>query len=165
VLSTVAAHADAATWEQLHVLAKNAPSSLEKHQFYTLLGSAHDRALAERALDLTLTDEASVTMRPAVVDSVSEYYPQMAFDFTETHLDAINAMLEPDSRNEFAPRLAQTSTDQAMIAKLEAFAVTHIPATARQATVKAEAAIAYAAMVRAKRLPEIDRWVKRRHRR
>ena len=104
----VAAHADAATWEQLHVLAKNAPSSLEKHQFYTLLGSAHDRALAERALDLTLTDEASVTMRPAVVDSVSEYYPQMAFDFTETHLDAINAMLEPDSRNEFAPRLAQT---------------------------------------------------------
>jgi aminopeptidase N len=73
-------------------------------------------------------------------------------------------MLEPDSRNEFAPQLAQSSTDPAMIAKLEAFAGAHIPATARQATVKAEAAIAYAAMVRAKRLPEIDRWLKR-HRR
>jgi aminopeptidase N len=51
-----------------------------------------------------------------------------------------------------------------MIAKLEAFAVAHIPATARQATVKAEASISYAAMVRAKRLPEIDRWLKARHR-
>jgi hypothetical protein len=160
VLSIVAAHADAATWEQLHALAKNAPSSLEKHEFYNLLGNAHDRALAERALDLALTDEAPVTLRPAIVDSVSDYYPEMAFDFTAAHLDAINAMLEPDSRNEFAPRLAESSADPAMIGKLEAFAVAHIPATARQATVKAEAAVAYAAMVRAKRLPEIDRWLK-----
>jgi aminopeptidase N len=164
VLSIVAAHADAATWEQLHALAKNAPSSLEKHEFYNLLGSVHDRALAERALALALTDEAPATLRPAIVDSVSDYCPEMAFDFTAAHLDAINAMLEPDSRNEFAPRLAESSTDPAMIAKLEAFAVAHIPATARQTTVKAEAAIAYAAMVRAKRLPEIDRWLRRRRR-
>ncbi len=161
VLSIVAAHADAATWEQLHTLAKKAQSSLEKRQFYALLGSAHDRALAERALDLALTGEAPVTMRPAIVGSVAVYYPEMAFDFTEAHRDAIDAMLEPDSRNEFAPRLAESSTDRAMIAKLEAFAVAHIPATARQATVKAEAAVAYAAVVRAKRLPEIDRWLKR----
>ena len=164
VLSIVAAHADAATWEQLHALAKSAPSSLEKREFYDLLGRAHDRALAGRALDLALTEEAPVTMRPAIVDSVSDYHPEMAFDFTETHLDAINAMLEPDSRNEFTPRLAETSTDPAMTAKLAAFAEAHIPATARQATVKAQAAVAYAAMVRAKRLPEIDRWLKRRHR-
>jgi aminopeptidase N len=167
VLSIVAAHADVASWEQLHALAKNAPSSLEKHEFYDLLGSVHDRTLAERALALALTDEAPVTMRPAMVASVSDYYPAMAFDFTAVHLDAINAMLEPDSRNEFAPRLAESSTDPAMIAKLEAFAGAHIPATARQATVKVEAAIAYAAMVRSKRLPEIDRWLKTRkpHRR
>ena len=164
VLSIVAAHADAATWEQLHALAKSAPSSLEKHESYDLLGSVHDRALARRALDLALTGEAPVTMRPAIVDSVSGYHPEMAFDFTQAHLDAINAMLEPDSRNEFVPRLAETSADPAMIAKLEAFAKAHIPATARQATVKAAAAVAYAAMVRSKRLPEIDRWLKR-HRR
>jgi aminopeptidase N len=160
VLSIVAAHADAASWEQLHALAKNAPSSLEKHEFYDLLGSVHDRTLAERALALALTDEAPVTMRPAIVDSVSDYHPEMAFDFTAAHLDAIDAMLEPDSRNEFAPRLAGSSTDPAMIAKLEAFAGAHIPVTARQATVKVEAAVAYAAMVRSKRLPEIDRWLK-----
>ena len=164
VLSIVAAHADEATWEQLRALAKNAPSSLEKRQFYALLGRAHSRALAARALNLALTGEAPATMRPAIIGSVSEYYPEMAFEFTEAHLDAINAMLEPDSRNEFAPRLAGTSTDPAMIAKLEAFAEAHIPATARQATVKAEATIAYAAKVRSERLPEIDRRLKR-HRR
>jgi aminopeptidase N len=164
VLAIVAVHADAATWEQLHALAKKAQSSLEKRQFYDLLGSAHDRALAERALALALTDEAPVTMRPGIVASVADYYPEMAFGFTEAHLDAVNAMLEPDSRNEFAPRLAQSSTDPAMIAKLDTFAAAHIPATARQETAKAKASISYAAMVRAKRLPEIDRWLKR-HRR
>jgi aminopeptidase N len=164
VLDIAATHADAATWEQLHTMAKNAQSSLEKHEFYTLLGSAHDRALASRALDLALSDEAPVTVRPAIVGSVADYYPEMAFDFSEAHFDAINDLLEPDSRNEFAPRLADTSTDQAMIAKLETFAAAHIPDTARQATVKTEASIAYSAMVRSKRLPEIDRWLKRRRR-
>ncbi|HEY0283175.1 MAG TPA: M1 family metallopeptidase, partial [Rhizomicrobium sp.] len=163
VLSIVAAHADAATWEQLHDLAKTAQSSLEKHQFYALLGSARDRALAERALDLALTDEAPVTMRPVIINRVAEHYPELAFAFTEAHLDAINAMLEPDSRNEFAPRLAYSATDPAMIARLQAFAEAHIPATARQTTVKAQAAIAHAAKVRSQSLPEIDRWLKTRN--
>ena len=162
VLSVAAAHADTATWEQLHVLARTAPTSLEKREFYALLGSAHDRTLANRALDLALTDEAPITMRPAVVASVSAYYPQMAFDFATSHIDAINAALEPDSRNEFVPDLARSSHDPAMAAKLHAYAEAHIPETARRSAVISEATIAYSAMVRSKRLPEIDRWLKGR---
>ena len=165
VLSIVAAHADAATWNQLHALARNAKSSLEKHQFYALLGSAHDRALAQRALDLVLADEAPVTLRPAIAAAVSDYYPDMAFDYVAAHADAINAMLEPDSRNEFAPQLAAGSYDPAMAAKLNAYADVHIPPTARQSTVKSVAAITYSAMVRSKRLPEVDRWLKEHRRR
>ena len=164
VLEIVADHADAKTWDQLHVLAKNAKSSLEKRQFYVLLGSAHDRALAQRALDLAQTDEAPITMRPAIIAAVSDYYPDMAFDFAASHADWLNAMLEPDSRNEFAPELASPSTDSAMLAKLDTYAAAHIPATALQATVKAKATIAYSAMVCAKRLPQIDRWLKPRRR-
>jgi len=161
VLDIVAAHADAASWEQLHSLAKSAPSSLEKRQFYLLLGQAHDRALAQHALDLALGDEAPVTMRPALIRSVAEYFPDMAFEFAVAHAEAINAMLEPDSRNEFIPGLANVSHDPAMIAKLDAYAGAHIPATARQMTVKVEASVVYAAMVRDKRLPEVDAWLKR----
>jgi len=162
VLEIVAAHADAATWDQLHSLAKGASSSLEKRQFYLLLGHAHDRALAQRALELALGDEAPITLRPAFVDSVARYFPELAFDFAVAHADAINAMLEPDSRNEFVPRLVEGSYDPATIAKLDAYAEAHIPATARQETVKAKASIAYAVMVRDKRLPEVDAWLKRR---
>jgi len=164
VLEIVADHADAKTWDQLHVLAKNAKSSLEKRQFYVLLGSAHDRALAQRALDLAQTDEAPITMRPAIIAAVSDYYPDMAFDFAASQADWLNTMLEPDSRNEFAPELASPSTDSAMLAKLDTYAAAHIPATALQATVKAKATIAYSAMVCAKRLPQIDRWLKPRRR-
>ena len=164
VLSIVAAHADAATWDQLHTLAMNARSSLEKRQYYRLLGSAHDRALASHALDIVLTGEAPVTVRPAIVASVAVYYPEMALDFAAAHVDAINVALEPDSRNEFAPELAANSHDPAIIPKLQAYAAAHIPATARRPTVKAEAAIGYAAMVRAKRLPEIDAWLRQQQR-
>jgi aminopeptidase N len=163
VLEIVAAHADSAAWEQLHSLAMQAKSSLEKRQFYDLLGEAHDRALAERALELALGGEAPLTMRPAIVRSVADYFPDMAFDFAVVHAEAINAMLEPDSRNEFMPRLAEASHDPAMIAKLDTYAEAHIPATARQATVRGKASIAYAAMVRDKRLPEVGAWLKRRH--
>jgi len=117
--------------------------------------------LAQHALDLALGDEAPVTMRPALIRSVAEYFPDMAFEFAVAHAEAINAMLEPDSRNEFIPGLANVSHDPAMIAKLDAYAGAHIPATARQMTVKVEASVVYAAMVRDKRLPEVDAWLKR----
>ena len=160
VLEIVAAHADTKIWDHLHSLATHAESSLEKRQSYVLLGSAHDRVLAQRALALAQTDEAPITMRPAIIAAVSEYYPDLAFDFAASHADWLNTMLEPDSRNEFAPELASPSTDPAMLAKLDAYAAAHIPATALQATVKAKATIVYSAMACAKRLPEIDRWLK-----
>jgi aminopeptidase N len=161
VLSIVATHADAGTWEELHKLARTAPTSLEKLRYYELLGRAHDRGLAERSLALTLTDEAPLTFRPSVIRAVSAYYPELAVDFAGKHFDALEEMLEPDSRSEYLPSLAAGSFDPAIIGVLTAYADAHIPPTARQATDKAVAAIAYSAMVRDKRLPEIDRWMKK----
>ena len=118
VLEIVASHADATIWDEIYTLAKNAKTSLEKRQYYILLGIAHDPKLAARALDLSMTDEAPVTLRPSLIASVSGYrpdagysgnFPEMAFDFAAAHADAINALLEPDSRNEFIPRLAGKS--------------------------------------------------------
>jgi len=159
VLGAIAQHADATTWEQLHKLAKATTNSLEKQQYYRFLGSAWDRGLARRALDLALTDEAVVTTRPNIIAAVSGRYPDLAFDFTVTHWDRIRAMLEPDSRNQYVPRLVTAAYDPALIGKLQAFADKNIPANAREATVKAKAAIAYYAKVRKDRLPEVDRWL------
>jgi hypothetical protein len=159
VLHIIAAHADAAIWEQIHTLAKTTADSLQKQIYYGLLSQSRDPALAQKALDLAMTDEAPVTLRPAMIATVSRLHPEMAVDFAIAHIDAINVALEPDSRTEYVPRLARSSHDPAMIAKLDAYADAHIPASARQNVVKADSAIAYGVKIRKDRLPDVDRWL------
>lgn len=159
VLAIVAEHSDEATWQQIHSLAKSASSSLEQQQLYTLLGTVRNRELANRALRLALSDEVVVTTRPQIIVSVSETYPDMAFEFASAHLDQLMAFLEPDSRLQFLPLLAGGSVDAAMVPKLHAYAAAHIPADARSVATKSEAQIAFAAVIRRTRLAEVDRWL------
>jgi aminopeptidase N len=159
VLQIVAHHADAATWDKLHNLAQTSKNSLEKQEYYYLLGIAWDRGLAQKALAIVLTNEVEVTTRPQIIDAVSDRYPGMAFDFTAAHWPAIKAMLEPDSRSQYAPRLLSAAYDPAYIAKLKAFARENIPADAQQQVVKSQSAIAYYSDVRKNRIPEVDRWL------
>jgi len=84
----------------------------------------------------------------------------MAFDFAVAHFGVVNAWLEPDSRNEYEARLAGESYDPAMMGKLKRYADAHVPAGARRAMTMAEAKIAYSVMVRSKRLPEVDFWLR-----
>ncbi len=159
VLSVVAMHADAPTWEALHRLASQSKSNLEKSQLYELLGTATDRDLAIRALQLTLTDEAPLTTRPTIIDNVSFSHPDLALEFLDTHYDAIVGAMEPDSRAEYAPNLVRESNDPAMIDRLRKFSLAHIPSESRQPAIQAEAEIAYNAIVRKARLPEVNRWL------
>lgn len=163
MLAIVARHADAATWEKLHDLAKAEKNTLAKRELYELLGSALDLKLAQRALDLSLTDELPVTTRPSIIRAVSGDHPEMAFDFASKHLDAVTSWLEADSRNQFVPNLATTSNDPAMAGRVKAFANAHIPPTARRDSVKVESGIGFQSEVRTKRLKDIDHWLVRRH--
>ena len=115
---------------------------------------------AAKALDLSLTDEPPVTVRPTLIAAVSGLHPEMAFDFYVAHRDAINAILEPDAHDRFPPQLAGNSFDPAMIDKLKAYAEKYISEGARGDSVKAEATIAYYAKIRARYLPGIDAWLK-----
>ena len=160
VLSIVAEHADAATWEQLHGLARSSTSNLEKRQLYRWLAQARDRSLVQRALELSLTDEVPATARPSLVSAASHYYPELALDFFTAHQDAYNAVIEPASRSRYAPRLAFQASDTGIIAKLEAYAAKNIPANARGDVVKAETSIKERAAIRSQRLPEVDAWLK-----
>ena len=159
VLYIVAKNADETTWEQIHGLAKNAGTSLEKRELYRLLGSAHDRDLAGRALALALTDEAPVTVRPSLVAAVSYYYPDMAVDFVITHKDAFDALLEPTGRMTYLPELASRSRDLGMLKTLDDYAAKYVPESARNSVVRAEGTIRESAAVRTQRLPEVDAWL------
>jgi aminopeptidase N len=159
VLSIVALHADAKTWDELHTLAKNVKSALAKQELYVLLGRARDKALAQKALALAGTDEPPLTNRPSMIRAVSVRFPDMAVDYASTHWNEITVSLEPDSRAEYVPSLAGNSRDLATIPKLRAFAAAHIPADAQGDERKAEATIRFYAKVRSERLPELDRWL------
>jgi aminopeptidase N len=159
VLAIVADHASPAEWEQLHRLAQTAPSELERAEFYDLVGDAENPVLAQKALDLALSGETTATTAPAIIEHVSYRHPAMALAFLSAHWARISAMLEPDTRATFAPDMVRGASDPAVADALSAFAEANIPATARQDTRKALAAIGYSAKVRAQRLPEADRWL------
>jgi aminopeptidase N len=159
VLRVAAAHADQAIWDQLHGMAKSAKTVQERREFYGLLAAAEDTRLVQQALDLALSDEPPPTTVPSIINVASGRHPEMAFDFAVAHWDKIGPTIEPASEQLYMPRLLITSSDLKLIAKLDAFAKDHIPASARQDVDKAASLIRYLAKIRTERLPEVDRWV------
>ena len=109
VLQIVADHADAATWEQLHVLAQKATDPTDRSRFYGYLGGSHDPALSDRALALALTKEPPATDAPGIIAAVSGRFPDKAFAFALAHRAEVDAMVEPTSRTSFFARLATGS--------------------------------------------------------
>ncbi len=158
VLGIVAANADAVTWEQIHQLAKASKDITDRARLYRLLGASHDRALAQKALDLAIGDEPTPTERPAIIAAVTGVYPDMAYDFALTHRSKVEAWLEPTSRTSYFANLASTSREAAMLAKLEKLEAT-IPVSSRGEVEKSKAAIRYRLDVIAQRMPDMDRWL------
>lgn len=160
ILGVIAAHADAATWEQLHAAAKAEPSSMIKAELYDLLGSANDKALAQRALELALTDEPGATAGASIISHVASNHPDLAFDFAIAHRAQIDQIIDGASRSRYFPGLGGRSADPAMVGKLRAYAQQHLPAEAQGDTRTAIASVEYRIKVRAQRLPQIDAWLK-----
>ncbi|CAN7277332.1 M1 family metallopeptidase [Phenylobacterium sp. LjRoot219] len=158
VQAAAARHADPATWEQLHTLARTAGPSSERARFYRLLGSAKDPALADRALALALSGEPPPTTAPAIIAAVAVLHPDKAFDFAVAHRAEVEALLEPTSRTTFIANLARGSRDKAMLKKLDAFADT-VPASSRSEVRKAATEIRNRRDFADRGLAEIDRWL------
>jgi aminopeptidase N len=161
ILGVVARHADAATWDKLHAEALAEKTPLIRDDLYGLLASAEDPKLAQRALDLALTDEPGATNSPGLIGGVAGRHPDMAFDFAVAHREQIDKLVDSTSRSRYYPGLAGGSMDPAMIGKLNAFAEAHIAARSRRAAETATGGIANRIKVRQKLLPVIDAWLQR----
>ena len=159
ILSVVARHADAATWDRLHAAARSEKTPLVKDQLYALLSSSGDEALARRALELALTDEPGATNTPAMIAEVAELHPDLAFEFAMAHMDAINERIDASSRSVYFPFLAATSYQPATIGKVEAYASKHLAPTSRRSAETTVATIKAKIKVRSERLRAIDEWL------
>ncbi|MBR7801378.1 M1 family metallopeptidase [Undibacterium fentianense] len=159
ILSIVAENADQATWDLLHAQAKNESSSLVRQSYYELLASSNDPLLAQRALDLALTDEPGLTISAGMIRLVAGGHPDLAFDFALSHIDKINERVDATSRSRYFPLLAAESTDPKMIEKLESFAKTHLDVSARREVDTVIAGIQYKMKVKQERLPALKAWL------
>ena len=159
VLYAVAVNADGATWDTLHRMAASEKTPLIKRELYTQLAVAADPKLAQRALDLVLTDEPGVTTGPEMLQVVSGSFPELAYDFALAHADTITKQVDTSSRSRYFPALITGSTDPASIAKINAYADKYLTPESRRDADTAAAAITYRVKVIATRLPAVDAWL------
>lgn len=160
VLGMVARNADAATWDKLHAMAKAEKSSMLRDQYYGLLAAAKDKALAQRALDMALTDEPGATNSASMISTVAWEHPDMAFDFAVAHREKVDTLVDSTSRARFYPGLGSSATDLAMVDKINAFAEKYIAPTSRRDAERVVNGIQTRVKLRQQRLPQIEAWLK-----
>jgi aminopeptidase N len=159
ILAVNARNIDSAGWERLRAQARAERSPLVRTQLYKLLGGAADPALAQRALDLALTDEPGATTSSAIISAVADEHPDLAFDFAIRNREKVEGLVDISSRSRFLAGLGGGSADPAMVPKLEDFATRYMTPQSRGRVDVAIASIRDRARVRTTRLPDITRWL------
>ena len=159
LLPGVAHGADAATFETLRGLAKASRDPLEKQQLYRLLAGVQDEALAQKVLDLAITDEPPTSVGPLLIRAVAAQHPDLAWRFTLANLQIISKGFDSLTRSTFVPRVASWSNDAARATELLAYAETSIPPDAQGPVKVAVDRIRYGAEIKARRVPEINAWL------
>jgi hypothetical protein len=159
ITAIVAQKADQSTWDQLHAQAKAETTPLIKDQLYSMLSIPENDALAQRALDLALTDEPGATNSAGMIRAVGYYHPEMAFDFAVSHREQVNKLVDSTSSSHYYPVLGASSTKPEMIQKIQDYAQKYIAPTSRRVAEQVVANIKYRMMIRKDRLSEIDAWL------
>ncbi len=159
ILAVTARNVDSAGWERLKAQARSERTPLVKAQLYRLLGSAADPTLAQRALDLALTDEPGATTSAGIISAVADEHPDLAYDFALRNREKVEGLVDISSRSRFLAGLGGGSADPAMVAKLEDFATRHMTPQSRGRVDVAIASIRDRVRVRTTRLPDITKWL------
>jgi len=159
ILSVVARHADAATWDNIHAQAVAEKTPLIRAQLFSLLASAEDETLARKALELALTPEPGETMSSTMISRVAGGHPDMTFDWAVANKDKVNAKVDSTSRTRFIPGLGAGSSNPATAEKIKAWAATNLAEGSRKEADTAAASVLNRAKIRELRLPAITAWV------
>ena len=100
VLTVVAQNADAATFEQLHAVARGAKNETEVRRFYPILMRVRDPQLAEQAARIALSPEIppqADVLRLNLVLTLANEHPKLSWSTFTSQLDALTAA-NPDGR-------------------------------------------------------------------
>ena len=165
VTHVVGLGADRRTYNTLLSLARKSTNSVERERYYSAAASARDPALARDTLNLTLTDEVPSTLIDDVINRVASAgeQPDLAWAFVKRNFSALATKQGSSFRNYFVSNFMQVFSDPARAAELASFAPVHATAGGRTVAARAQEAIRFDAELKARELPAIDIWIKRRN--
>ncbi len=131
VLNVVGLTADAATFEQLHGLAKTAKDDSTHRRLYLALATVRDDKLAEQVAAIALSSELppqDLQLRLAMIGTLRQEHPQLGWDTFSGNAEMLMSPfgnLAPLFEAEFMPRFFWNSLPPD---KLEAWIRAHVPA-------------------------------------
>ena len=165
VTSLAGRTADRATYEAMLALARATTSTTERVRFYTAAASARDPELAKETLELTLTDELTPSMVGSIISAVAGAgeQPELAWAFVQKNFATLAARQGPSFRNNFVANLMTNFSDAARAEELVGFAPTQATSGGRIVVARAQETILTNAELKARVLPAIGEWVKRRN--
>jgi aminopeptidase N len=157
--------ADRRTYTTLLSLARRSTNTSERERYYSAAASARDPALAQEALSLALSDELPGALVETVINAVASAgeQPDLAWAFVKRNFAALAARQGASFRNYFVSNFLRNFSDHAHAAELTSFAPVHATAGGRTVAAQAEAAIRFDADFKARALPAIDDWIRRRN--
>ena len=156
----VGRNADEKIYEHLHEAAKKTDSVEQKRSLYGALAAAHDPALIQKTLAISLADELPPQHAARLVQRVAggSEQPELAWEFAQKHIRELIAKLSSFRANDYVADLFENFSDNARAEELEAWAKKNLPPDAAPSTAKAADAIRFKAALKERLLPEIDAW-------
>jgi aminopeptidase N len=131
VLTVVAQHADAATFDQLHAIAKSAQNETEMRRYYAALMNVRDPQLAQQAVNIALSPEIlpqADAMRVELVAELAQYNRDLSWKTFSDNTDRLLkplSMMAPLIISQYAPAFYW---DALPADQLEAWTKAHVPA-------------------------------------
>ncbi|HEY5752017.1 MAG TPA: M1 family metallopeptidase [Chthoniobacterales bacterium] len=161
VIQTAGRYADLETWETLHQLAIQAPTTEEKRLFYSGMQAVVDPALAKMTLELSLTSEMSVLDANRNVVNVARLgeNDRLAWDFARENADVLLAKVSSMGRNGYFGTIVRETSDAKFASELEAFVKEKLPADALPETERISDEIRVRADFKKRLLTEVNQWI------
>ena len=165
VLSIVGQNADAATFEQLHQVAKSARDETELRRFYLALMPVRDPQLADRAAQIALSDEIPAqagSLRLSLLGALTDYHPALGWRTFTEHSDAV---MKPFSN--FAPQMLALHVpsvfwNAAPLDQIETWVKAHLSAEMGPEIARGMDAARFQVAVKNRLVPAVDRYLQDR---
>lgn len=130
VLSIAAQYADAATFGQLHAIAREEKDDTAQRRYYLTLMKVRDPALAQQAAQIALSKEIppqAEDSRLRLIAELANYHPALAWTSTTENIDQLLAPF-PKYAPLIIARVPEFFWDGAPLAQIEGWVRAHLPA-------------------------------------